>query len=205
MTRRLLAIARDRRASTAAEFAMVLPLLLLFLFGIIDVGRYMWTLNRIEKATQMGVRYAVVSDPVADVINTDFVNSYSIPGGNVVPAATFSDASCGSTGNCTVGGAASGINGRNAAAFTAIVTWMQNFYPLITASKVTVIYQNVGLGYSGDPGGPDVAPLTTVQVSNMQFQPMILFGGTVNLPVIKASLTQEDGECSTTGDCGSSN
>jgi len=201
---RLRQMFRDERASTAAEFAMVLPLLILFLFGIIDIGRYMWTLNRLEKATQMGVRYAVVSDPVANVVNTDFVNGYSIPGGNTVPTATFGNATCTST-SCAVTGASSGVNGRNAAAFNAIVTWMQKFYPLITASQVSVIYQNVGLGYAGDPTGPDIAPLTTVQVSGMTFQPMILFGGSVTLPAIKASLTMEDGECSTTGDCGSSN
>jgi Flp pilus assembly protein TadG len=204
MTRRFALLARSERAASAAEFAIVLPLLLLLLFGIIDVGRYLWTLNSIEKATQMGVRYAVVSDPVASVINTDFVTSYSIPGGDPVPVATFTKAVCTST-SCTVTGAASGVNGRNPAAFTAIVTWMQHFYSGISADRVSVTYQNVGLGYSGDPTGPDVAPLTTVEVSGIPFQPMILLGFGFTLPTIKASLTMEDGECSTTGDCGSSN
>lgn len=205
MTVEFASLLRSRRAASAAEFALVLPLLLLFLFGILDVGRYMWALNRAEKATQMGVRYAVVSDPVANVINTDFVDDYSIPGGDAVPPGTFGSATCTSTGNCTVTGTASGVNGRNAAAFTAIVTWMQNFYPEIQASNVRVIYENVGLGYSGDPTGPDVAPLTTVELTGLLFRPTILFGGTVNFPVIRASLTLEDGECSITGDCGSSN
>jgi hypothetical protein len=122
-----------------------------------------------------------------------------------VPTSIFDTATCNSTGNCTVTGTASAASGRNAAAFTAIVTWMQKFYPLITPARVQVTYQNVGLGYAGDPTGPDVAPLTTVQVSNMPFQPLVLFGASITLPPIKASLTLEDGECSTTGDCGSSN
>lgn len=195
---------RDRRASSAAEFALVLPLLILFLFGILDVGRYMWALNRAEKATQMGVRYAVVSDPVANVINADFVDDYSIPGGDPVPAAVFGGATCTNTA-CSVTGTSSGVNGHNATAFDDIVAWMQKFYPDIQASNVQIVYENVGLGYSGDPTGPDVAPLTTVVLTNLSFQSLVLFGGSVGLPDITASLTLEDGECSATGDCGSSN
>lgn len=197
-------IVRCDRGATAAEFALVLPLLLLFLFGIIDAGRFMWVLNQAEKATQMGVRYAVVSDPVASVVNADFVNTYNIAGGDPVPAALFNTAVC-TSGSCTVTGSASGANGRNGPAFTQIVTWMQNFYPTIQSANVRVTYQNVGLGYAGDPTGPDVSPLTTVELTGLTFEPLVLFGASVNLPPVKATLTQEDGECSVTGDCGSSN
>ena len=203
--RSLSKLLRSQQAASAVEFALVLPILLLFLLGIIDVGRYMWTLNRAEKATQMGVRYAVVSDPVANVVNADFVGGYSIPGGDVVPSAVFGSATCGNTGSCTVTGSASGVTGRNGAAFTAIVNWMRNFDPEILPSNVSVTYENVGLGYSGDPTGPDVAPLTTVEVTGRRFNPIFLLGFGINLPPIRASLTLEDGECSTTGDCGSSN
>lgn len=196
---------RNQRAASAVEFALVLPILILFLLGIIDVGRYMWILNRAEKATQMGVRYAVVSDPVANVVNTDFVGSYSIPGGDVVPNSVFDKAVCTNTGSCTVTGSASGVTGRDGLAFTAIVNWMRNFYPDIAPSNVSVTYENVGLGYSGDPTGPDVSPLITVEVSGLTFNPVILLGFGITLPPIRASLTLEDGECSITGDCGSSN
>jgi len=196
---------RCAKAATAAEFGLVLPVLLLFLLGIIDVGRFMWVLNQAEKASQMGVRYAVVSDPVADVINVDFVDTYGLVGGDPVPIGTFTSAECSSTGNCIVTGTAQAASGRNGAAFTDIVNWMQNFYPAIQAANVWVTYQNVGLGYAGDPTGPDVSPLTTVELRGLSFQPLLLFGGTVGLPPIRASLTLEDGECSTTGDCGSSN
>ena len=48
-----------------AEFALVLPVALLFLLGIVDAGRYLYEVNQLEKATQMGARFAVVTDPVA--------------------------------------------------------------------------------------------------------------------------------------------
>src|SRR3546814_16493403 len=62
MMRLLTRLARSSSGATAAEFAMVLPLLLIFLLGIIDVGRLMWTWNRAEKAPPMGVRFAVAPD-----------------------------------------------------------------------------------------------------------------------------------------------
>ena len=198
-------LVRCERGASAAEFALVLPLFILLLLGTIDVGRFMWELNRAEKATQMGARYAVVSDPVAAVVNTDFVDDYGIPGGDPVPAAVFGSAVCTDSGNCTVTGSASGVSGRNGPAFDNIVDWMQIFYPVVQPANVRVTYENVGLGYSGDPTGPDIAPLTTVELQNLTFNPLILFGGTITLPVVKASLTLEDGECSVTGDCGASN
>ena len=207
MTRSFPLMVRDQSGSSAAEFALVLPLLILFLFGIIDVGRYMWTLNRAEKAVQMGVRYAVVSDPVADALAVEYVAHYSIPGGDPVPASVFTSAVCTDTDPCTVTGTASGEDGRNATAFTNIVSWMRKFYPMIQESDVTVRYDNVGLGYSGDPTGPDVSPLTTVIVSGMSFDSLLMFGGSITLPDIKASLTMEDGECSVTSatECNGSN
>jgi Flp pilus assembly protein TadG len=202
VTRRFRLVLRCDNGASAAEFAMVLPLLLIFLLGIIDVGRLMWELNRAEKATQMGVRYAVVSDPVASIVDVDYVTAHNIPGGDVVPTNLFNQAVCTST-TCTVTGTAA--NSRNAAAFTSIVTWMQKFDARVQAANVVVTYQNVGLGYSGNPIGPDVAPLTTVELRNLTFAPIFLFGGTFNLPKVKATLTLEDGECSATGDCGASN
>ena len=56
---------RDRRGAGAAEFALVLPLSILFLVGLLDTGRLFYDINRGEKATQIGARWAVVTDPLA--------------------------------------------------------------------------------------------------------------------------------------------
>ena len=53
------AFMRETGAAGAAEFALILPLFLLFLLGIIDAGRYAWAFNQAEKATQVGARWAV--------------------------------------------------------------------------------------------------------------------------------------------------
>lgn len=180
---------RDPRAASAAEFAMVLPLLLLFIFGMIDVGRLMWTWNRAEKATQMGARFAIVTDMVPATLATqNFALSNGIPGGSPVPISAFSTTTCDNVG-CTNGW------GYDSAAFNAVVARMRLMMPTITAANVVIDYENVGLGYAGDPNGPDVAPLVTVRLRNMTFRPLSLFifNGNFSLPDFRTALTLEDG------------
>ena len=193
--KRAAAFISDQRAASAAEFALVLPVLLVFLLGIIDAGRFMWDYNRAEKATQMGVRYAVVAELVPSGLETySFTVSDGIPPGDPVPVANFNQASCTST-SCTCTPNATVCGAHDPLAFTAIVNRMRLFYPWITNSNVTIDYRNVGLGYSGDPNGPDVAPLVTVRLTGLTFKPMttMAFGGTMSMPDFSAALTLEDG------------
>jgi len=189
-------LVRDQRGAGAAEFALVLPLLLLFLLGILDAGRFMWDYNQAEKATQMGARYAVVTEMVPSGLETfSFSISDNILAGNSVPAANFTSAVC-NTSSCTcTGGGVCGSIGYDAAAFDAIVARMRLMYPPITDSNVIVEYRNIGLGYAGDPNGPDVAPLVTVRLTGLNFQPLstMIFGTGVTMPDFRAALTLEDG------------
>ena len=197
MSRLFAILRRDERGATAAEFAMVLPLLLLFLFGIIDVGRLMYTWNEAEKATQMGARMAVVTDMVpGGLAAMDY--STSLGQGVPVPTTTFGSASCtkpssGVTCSCT--GNCPTLTPYNGTAFDNIVTRMKVFLPDLTAANVAIDYTNSGLGFSGDPNGADVAPLVTVRIVNMKFQPLtlLLFGAAFDMPEFRAALTLEDG------------
>ena len=187
---------RDERGASAAEFGLVLPLLLLMLLGIVDTGRFMWEYNRAEKATQMGVRYAVVAEMVPSGLETySFALSDNILAGTPVPAANFSQATCDTTTCTCTGGGVCGAVGYDAAAFDAIVARMRLMYPMIADTNVTVEYRNVGLGYAGDPNGPDVAPLVTVRLTGLAFQPLMtmIFGANLSMPDFAAALTLEDG------------
>ncbi|MCJ7421285.1 TadE/TadG family type IV pilus assembly protein [Sphingomicrobium astaxanthinifaciens] len=199
MIRVLAFLAGDRRGGSAAEFALVLPLLIILLFGILDAGRWMWESNQQEKATQAAARWAVVTDPVFSGLESfSFATDYSSPitGGDIVPAADFGGAVCTNTScNCT-GSACGEINySHDAAAFDAIRQMIAYHYRPVPPENLTIRYDNVGLGFSGDPNGPDVAPLVTVELTGLSFTPLffqILGINAIPMPDIATALTAED-------------
>lgn len=195
---RLRAFWSDTRAASAAEFALVLPLLMMLLFGVIDAGRFMWEFNRAEKATQAGARYAVVTDVVAGGLTTTKFAGKTFSGvtlnaGDRIPASALPTVTCTDT-TCTCGSCITGIPGTyNSTAFTNIVTRMQYMMPSIQASNVTVEYSGSGLGFAGDPNGSDVSPLVTVKLTGMQFKPLaFLLFATIQMPDFATTLTAED-------------
>ena len=189
---RMVVLLRHCGGASAAEFALVLPLLLLLLFGIIDAGRYMWYVNRAEKAAQMGVRMAVVTDYVSSSINANYVGQCSTPltAGDRIPASCFSQITCekpGTSVTCTAGTA-------NAAAFNSVANHMRKYMPGLQDDDVEIIYSPSGLGYAGNPDGPDVAPLVTVRIAGVSFNPTVTLAlATVGLPEARSTLTFEDG------------
>jgi Flp pilus assembly protein TadG len=200
---RIKAFFKNQDGGPAAEFALVLPIALLFLFGIIDVGRFMWEYNKAEKATQMGARFAAVTELVPSTLATTNFVSTTVPQGDPVPSGAFGGTRCTSgscstapTNACPAGTPAGGTNwGYGSAAFTNILVRMQAFKPDVTAANVVIDYANAGLGYAGDPIGPDVAPLITVRLCQLIFRPITtqIFNATVAMPDFSYSLTMEDG------------
>ena len=197
---------RSERAAAGAEFAIVLPLLLLLLFGVIDAGRFLWEYNMAEKATQMGARFAVVTNPVATALRGPRQGGYSfsvsdgILQGNAVPTANFDQAVCDNTTCTCTGGNICGSIGYDGpdpgTAFGNIVARMAAMYPPIGPSNVTVTYKNVGLGFAGDPDNPQVSALVTVKLRNLSFQPLVClaFRCSIGMPDFSAALTLEDAQ-----------
>jgi Flp pilus assembly protein TadG len=48
------------RGQSLVEFALVLPLFLVMLMGVVDVGRAIWAQNSLASAAREGARYAIV-------------------------------------------------------------------------------------------------------------------------------------------------
>jgi len=193
----------DHSGSSAAEFAMVLPLLILFLFGIIDGGRFMWEVNKAEKATQAGARVAIVTDVLTSGLKNQsyvgqVVGGVTLTQGDVIPAAALGSVSCSKpsgTVSCSGTGSYPAIGTVDGTSFDRIVQRMQFMKPDIAANNVSVTYRGSGLGYAGDPNGMEIAPLVTVELSGVQFRPLVLFNAVAfNLPAFRTTLTAEDSD-----------
>ncbi len=198
-----LAMLRDRRGAGAAEFALVLPLLITFLLGIIDVGRFMYVTNMAAKATQMGARFAVVTDTIPpQLIVEDYTDVAACGatgadvcknGDPITKAGALGTLTCTSTScQCASGSTCPSGAAIDTETFTRLSDHMANYYPAITPARVTVIYSGSGLGFAGDPTGPDIVPLVTVKLNGLTFNPITLFNSvSFNLPDFATTLSQE--------------
>jgi Flp pilus assembly protein TadG len=219
LARWLRPLASHDGGASAVEFALVFALLMALTLGAVEfaVASSQWATA--EKATQLGVRMAVTSDPVAGGLRgNDCGGAGAEPGtpcSDAAAANTFS-VTCYAT-SATVGGAGAcdnrpagwsnagcNNNGFCPAAFDAILARMQAVFPRIGRQNVVIEYRdNMGgarLGYAGR-NGP--VPLVTVRVQNMQYQFVMLgvvrglLGATnanavLTMPPFTATMTGED-------------
>lgn len=195
---------RDRRGASAAEFALVLPLALIFLIGMIDVGRFMWEYNRAEKATQIGARWAAATQMIPNgYANYSYAVDGGIPQGDPIPVAQAPVQTCSGTSSsvtCTCTSCPTGWDTTtNLDAFQKLVGRISQIKPDVGPANVTVIYGPSGasgdndLGYAGNPNGSDLVPLVTVRLTGLEFKPILLLGNAMDMPDFSYSLTMEDG------------
>jgi Flp pilus assembly protein TadG len=179
------------KGTSSVEFAMVVFLFFLLIFGISDVARMMWQWNAASKATHWGARFAVVSDPVASGLAS--FDCLIAAGGNGVPCPVAA-----LTPNpvvCTSGGCTGSVGTFDGAAFNAIVNRMTAIDGNITAANVQVTYRHVGLGFAGNPFGSDITPLVTVSLIGMTYNfltPGLHGLVSLNMPDFRTSMTAED-------------
>jgi Flp pilus assembly protein TadG len=193
---------RDERGAGAAEFVLLTPILLVFLFGVLDTGWYAWNLALAEKAVQAGARVAVVTAPVASGLASEGYVGKTIGGvkltqGDVIPAAALALLSCTSTAcTCSDASACVASTARSADAFNLIAGRMKAMNPMITNANITIEYRGSGLGYAGDPLGMEIAPMTTVRVSGLTYRPLmgLVMATGIGMPTASHTLTMEDAQ-----------
>ena len=59
---RLRTLRQEQGGAAAVEFAIIAPMFFALLLSVIDVGRYMWTLNTIQYATDEAVRAGAIQE-----------------------------------------------------------------------------------------------------------------------------------------------
>lgn len=175
--------ARSQSGGAAVEFALVVPAALLLFFGVIDGGRYLWAVNRMEKAVQMGTRTAVVTGVVPIGLNdwdlrgsgmqciqpgaagpTDIQSGDQICK-EVVGTIVCSRASATAAVACTCTESAAGAgscpddlgtpDGVANQRFARIMTRIRVVDPSIQDNEVDITYSGSGIGYAGDPSEDD--------------------------------------------------
>jgi Flp pilus assembly protein TadG len=95
MTRIRLKMRRKRVGAAAVEFALVVPLVLLLLWGIVDIGRAFYTLNNLASAVREGARSAAVmaTDPTLaankTAIKSTVTTAFTPIGPALIPESVF--------------------------------------------------------------------------------------------------------------------
>jgi Flp pilus assembly pilin Flp len=203
-------LATDKSGAAAVEFAFIAIALVLFTLGIIDVGFGLYWFNRAEKATQLGVRIASVSDPVSAFL-PDFEQAGG-GGGGTVAAGASCETSAGTIASycvhnpiiCSVSVGTGSCVGETGAfsndAFSKIFNEMRVLYPQLSSENVQVEYRPSIAGFVGRPGNApgtfNLVPQVTVRIVNLRYN-YIALGSLIGLasftlPIISASMTGED-------------
>jgi Flp pilus assembly protein TadG len=206
---------RDQDGGPLVEATIMIPILFAFLMGSIDFLYAFGQWNQASKAVEAGARIAAVSDPVADGLtgtNNIAVQALSatVLLGSAMP--DFQVTCDGSASQCTcTRGTCTGMGSYSAAAMNLIVYGRQstgttcggatnyyaagmcNFLPGITASNVTIVYSQTGLGYAGRAAGP--VPTITLSLQNVPFQFFFLSSlqgfTNINIPALTTTITGE--------------
>ena len=205
--------AADRGGSVSVENAIVFGLLIVLTIALIEFSLALWQWNTAEKATELGVRYAVQSDPVA----ADFREYNAVTQGVGYNAGTNLDeatmppftVTCNGTTCWRSAGTLPGgfSTTHDIAAFNEIRTRMDGVFRGVDlqVDNIEIDYSHVGMGFAGRPG-PDIVPVVTVRLTGVTFDFMILsfirplmFYGSVQptssgfpMPPFTATLSGED-------------
>jgi len=82
--------ARRPAGQAVAEFALAIPIFLLLLFGLIDIGRLVYVNNAISQAAREGARYGAVQGRSATAVARTDVGAHTLSIMAAVPQPTVS-------------------------------------------------------------------------------------------------------------------
>lgn len=94
-----MALAADRRGTTAAEFALIVPAFVAMVFGSIELGRFMWIRNSLQTAVEAAARCSAISAPACttSAATRDYAVLMASVGDVTASAFTVTTDACGRT------------------------------------------------------------------------------------------------------------
>jgi Flp pilus assembly protein TadG len=90
---------RSQRGQSLVEFALILPIFILVLAGLFDLGRAVFAYNTISNASRESVRVAIVNQTATDVQNEALKQGVSLGLSAADVTITYADPS--GTGTCS--------------------------------------------------------------------------------------------------------
>ena len=174
--------ARNEDGAALVEAALILPILLLLVFGLMEISLYFWNANLAAKAVQLGVRRAIVSDAVAvgpglDAAEGEHYWDGLPPGQRCFPAGPgpspcpeFSVA-CDVSAGCRCEGGNCRFTYATAR-LAPILAAMRAVLPDLRPDNIRIAYATNGLGYVGRPLPVPVD--VTVSLVGLRYETILL-------------------------------
>ena len=178
----------NQSGASAAEFAVVLMLLMVLTFAVMDMGYALWQWNNAEKATQFGARLAAVSTPIAPGLATYECGTTATTAGQPCSQGgnKFTSVTCTNTA-CT------GSFGFSQVEADRLLARMQRIFPRLQGTNVVVEYQDLQLAFDGR-GSP--VGSVTVRLVGLTFDFIILDAligmNQISMPEFTTTYTTED-------------
>jgi hypothetical protein len=175
-------ILRNEDGAAIVEAALILPLILLIVFGLMEVSFYAWNFNLANKAVQLGTRRAIVSDAVAfgpGLVRAESATYWAelTPGLRCLSAGTGPGpcprfaVTCGAGMGCTCRGTACAFTFARPK-LSPILQAMRTVLPQIGPENLELTYATNGLGYVGRP--PPVPVDVTIRLVGLEYESLFL-------------------------------
>lgn len=181
------------------ETMLTLPIVILMMMAMVEVGMAVFQWNLTVKALQVGARLAAVSDPLVGAANYGTLDDdygVLIPGDPVPTGIT--QVSCGAgTTPCDPAALTRLMTGGDSCGTTTNggLNGICDVASFILPENIRVTYYRAGLGYVGRPFG--TVSTITIELRNQNFDFLFLdklipIAGNLQIPAHPVSITSED-------------
>lgn len=187
----------DDSGAVLIEGLLVVPILMLVMAAMVELGFLMFQWNQTVKAMQIGARQLAVSDPILANLDAFAEDLEDLDAGLPMPAAIVT-VSCGAgAAACDADGMGRLIEGSDGVCdpdLAGSLSGMCDFFPVISADNVRVTYERAGLGYVGRPAGP----VLTIRVESVGLTfdflmlDALIGANVITMPAHAVTITSED-------------